>query len=120
VVGERGKEDAEDDRRWPPETSGKNHGENLRFVADLGETDNRRRNQESVHGNAVGVGRELRFGTAPLPDPGCQEANAKGLANRVRLPAPRPKPSVLTQVPQKSAGGYSPMTRAVYQPATPI
>jgi len=56
MVCERSKKDPEDDRHWALKASCEHQGQDLRFVADLREADNRTRDEESFHRNATGPG----------------------------------------------------------------
>jgi len=77
MVCERSKKDPEDDRHWALKARREHHGQDLRFVADLGDADNRSRDQESFHRDAKGAGREINLGTAPSAPSGCRRPMPK-------------------------------------------
>src|SRR6516225_7595289 len=91
MVGDGGEEDPENDRHRAQEARSEHQGEDLRLVADLGETDDYGRHKESFHNSAVEVGREMSLGMAPSARPGLQGADANGLAKPVGSPVPWPK-----------------------------
>jgi hypothetical protein len=42
MIGDRGEQDSEEDRDWPLKARRENHRKKLRFVADLGDGNDRR------------------------------------------------------------------------------
>jgi hypothetical protein len=70
MVGDRGEEDAEDDRYGSVKPGGEDHREDLRLVADLGETDDHRRDEEGFHGRAIRGRVQDNFSIAPSTRPG--------------------------------------------------
>jgi hypothetical protein len=77
MVCERGEENSKNDRHRALKARGEHQGQDLRFVADFREADNRSRDEESFHRNAAGAGREMNLGTAPSARPGCRRPMPK-------------------------------------------
>jgi hypothetical protein len=53
MIGDCGKKNTEDDRHWPLKACRAHQREDLRFVADLCEADNRSRYEKSFHRNST-------------------------------------------------------------------
>jgi hypothetical protein len=56
MVCERGEKNSKNDRHRALKARGEHQGQDLRFVADFREADNRSRDEESLHGNTAGPG----------------------------------------------------------------
>src|SRR5229473_8602024 len=91
------------------EARGEQQRQELSLVADLREGDNSGRDEQRIHERSSGPGEHGPM--ASMPSPGRARAAAKGLAKRASfctLPAPWPKPSVLTRTPLTPEGGPTP------------
>ena len=107
MVCERGKQDPEDDRHRALKARCEHQGQDLRLVADLREADHRTRDEESFHSDAMGPGGRRTLAQPPPPDPGAGD-RCQWSRQSFRSPAPWPKPSVLTQTPQRTRGRLLP------------
>ena len=77
MIGGSRKEDPKNDRHGVLKACGEHQRQDLRLIANLGETDDHGRYEEGFHADAIGVGREINLGTAPSARPGCREPMPK-------------------------------------------
>src|ERR1700730_3374884 len=78
MVCERGKQDPEDDRHRALKARCEHQGQDLRLVADFGETDNQGRYQEGFHGDDIWGRAGDKPWHGPLRPTRVQETDAKG------------------------------------------